>query len=300
MIDRTETDWDSLFDSNTQIEREISDVTKQPPTLTTLKKPAVRTPARSPLPIPLEDITDICTQDLNYSSPDLSMTKDCSDAKIMSGTDSEEEREKVMEEYMDRVDEEEARLRFLQPWEEPRFPFMKQRPDSELSEQELGWISVVIGGMYDNLRLGHSHVKTLIAGRPLPSLGGVVPPWLVTQMAIKLEDNRQNGICPWSYHKLRFWAERAQVIAAGDVEEGKAAAVASIRAKVQKENIAKDSPITKPRVDFAKGRTITGLLKPHTSVVKAALKRKDVEESKSADEFDEFELSSQDLHELDI
>ncbi|KAL8918677.1 MAG: hypothetical protein Q9208_007238 [Pyrenodesmia sp. 3 TL-2023] len=300
LIDRTETDWDSLFDSNTQIEREISDVKKQPPTLTTLKKAAVRTPAKHPLPIPLEDITNICTQDLDYSSPDLSMTKICPDAKIMSGTDSEEESEEVMEEYMDRVAKEEARLRFLQPWEEPTFPFMKQRPDSELPEQELEWISVVIGGMYDNLRLGHNHVKTLIAGRRLPTLGEAVPPWLVAQMAIKLEDNRQNGICPWSYHKLRLWAERVQVIAARNVEEGKAAAVASVGARVRKENIAEDSPITKTRVDFAKGKTITGLQKPRASVVKAAVKRKDVEVSKSTDEFDEFELSSQDLRELDI
>ncbi|KAL8763958.1 MAG: hypothetical protein Q9184_000401 [Pyrenodesmia sp. 2 TL-2023] len=302
LIDRTETDWDSLFDSNTQIEREISDVKKQPATLTLLEKPAERTPARSPRPIPSEDFTDICTQDLDYSSPTPPITKDCSHAKTMSGTDSEEEREKTMEEYMDRVDEEEAWLGFLHPWEEPTFPFKKQRPDSELSEQELEWISIVIGGIYDNLRIGHSHVKTLVAGRRLPCPGEAIPPWLVAQMAVKLEENRQNGIGLWSVHKLRLWAEKVQKIVVQDGEGRRVAAVAAVAAsdKVNKDKVAEGGPVMNSDIDFAKGKTITGPLKQHASAVEAATKRIEVEETASIDEFEEFGLSSQDLRELDI
>lgn len=306
VIDKHETDWDSLFDSNTQIEREISNIKEQPPAPTTLKKPAVGTSAESPCAIPFEVLAEISTQDLEYSSPAPSAIKHCSDNEIMSGTDSEEEREETMEQYMDRVDEEKAGLRFLHPWEEPTFPFKKQRPNSELLERELECISIAIGGMYDNLRIGHNHINSLIAGRRLPCPGEAIPSWLVAQMAVRLEENRQNGMGLWSVHKLRFWAEKVQKIGVRDGGERREAVVAAAAAsaKAKRDENAEGSPIMNSRIDFAKGKTITGPLKQHTSAVKvAATKRIEVKESTSTDEFEEFEefeLSSQDLRELDI
>ncbi|KAI4199896.1 MAG: hypothetical protein LQ346_002505 [Caloplaca aetnensis] len=296
-----ETDWDSLFDSNTQIAREISNVKEPTLASTTLKKPTVGTPVNSSCAAPAEFLSDICTQDLEYSSPAPSITKDCSIAGSIPSTASEEEGEEALEQLKGRIEEdEEARVRFLHPWEEPAFPFKKQRPDSELFERELEWISMVLGEMYETLQIGRNDVKTLIAGRRLPCPGEGIPPWLVAQMASKLEENRQNGVRLWSVRKLHFWAERLQEIVTRDVEERRASAVAAVEAKAKKERLATGSPVMNSRIDFAKGKTITGPLKTCIPGPKAALEREEFKESKPIDEFDAFELSSQDLRELDI
>ncbi|KAL8904534.1 MAG: hypothetical protein Q9207_003188 [Kuettlingeria erythrocarpa] len=301
LANKNETDWDSLFDSNTQIAREISNVKEPSLGSTTLKKPTVGTPINSSCAAPAEMLSDICTQDLEYSSPAPSITKDCSTAGSILSSGSEEVEEETFEQLKESVEEdEENRFRFLHPWEEPAFPFKKQQPDSELFERELDWISHVLGEMYENLRIGRNDVKTLIAGQRLPCPGEGIPPWFVAQMASKLEENRQNGVRLWSVHKLQFWAERLQEIVTRDVEKRRASAVAAVDAKAKKDRPAKGSPIMNSRIDFAKGKTITGPSKLCIPGPKAALERKALKESKPIDEFDAFELSSQDLLELDI
>ncbi|KAI4148676.1 MAG: hypothetical protein L6R39_002721 [Caloplaca ligustica] len=54
------TDWDALFDSNTQVEREISD---------TREKPLAATSTKTSYTAPSDLLASICTQDLEYSSP---------------------------------------------------------------------------------------------------------------------------------------------------------------------------------------------------------------------------------------
>ncbi|KAL8734749.1 MAG: hypothetical protein Q9181_003089 [Wetmoreana brouardii] len=64
----TETDWNSIFDSNTQVEREISDPFEKPVvSFPHLKKP-LEASTTLPLAVPVDFLNGICTQDLRYSS----------------------------------------------------------------------------------------------------------------------------------------------------------------------------------------------------------------------------------------
>ncbi|KAL8704399.1 MAG: hypothetical protein Q9201_002425 [Fulgogasparrea decipioides] len=64
----TETDWNSIFDSNTQVAREISDPHEKPLVSSPHLKKPLEASTTPPLTVPVDFLNGICTQDLQYSS----------------------------------------------------------------------------------------------------------------------------------------------------------------------------------------------------------------------------------------
>ncbi|KAL8731882.1 MAG: hypothetical protein Q9166_003166 [cf. Caloplaca sp. 2 TL-2023] len=78
-----ETDWDLFLDSNTQVEREISDIQVKPPFPVPCHKPGRQTSRRAPMMDSTDFLNGISTQDLQYcSSPPPTTT-------IVSNDDAE-------------------------------------------------------------------------------------------------------------------------------------------------------------------------------------------------------------------
>lgn len=67
-VSNIEPDWASFLDSNTQVAREISDLQVKLPLPVTPKKKTYDPPTNDFLTVPTDFLTDICTQDLQYSS----------------------------------------------------------------------------------------------------------------------------------------------------------------------------------------------------------------------------------------
>ncbi|KAI4136270.1 MAG: hypothetical protein LQ341_005732 [Variospora aurantia] len=284
-------DWEQLFDSNTQVEREISG--QRPSAPGVHKKIAVGTPPSSRLPsIDLSLLSNISTQDLQYSSSPPS-TKEVvrhGDTNLTGASN-----EVNMEDSMDRIG---AKCPILHDSYDLTAPLDKLGPTSSpnYDYDELTIIETALWERYC-VRLPHLDIKRLLAGQYLNEgslLCATIPPRLVTNIATNVTEMRQNGQRPPNPLEIMRWATRLEQMD-HEREEN-----ITTKPELNKEEIAKDPPDEDPCTDSARGNP-TDTRQSHTTLVtRAFAKREEQQESKSFDEFDVFDVSSQDLRDLNV
>ncbi|KAL8938204.1 MAG: hypothetical protein Q9211_003317 [Gyalolechia sp. 1 TL-2023] len=262
-------DWDSLFDSNTQVEREISSYNEQPPAPYQPSKVAPSALLNPPPMAPSDLLASISTQDLQYSSSPPSPAKDHSDE--VSNL-SDEHRSKLPTKCLARS-------------EESTITLQKRRPTSLLRPNELDMIMAALWNMYC-LRLSLPDIRRLISGQRLDGDAGIIPPRLVILMAIKVEEERKPGKPPPVPIVLMQWASSMQEI---EAQGDKLAASARVEMDSHLLNTVSSCNIAAPG--------------PRATDLQPVAMNDRITTSKSLDEFDEFdgfELSTQDLCEFDV
>lgn len=275
------TDWDTLFDSNTQVEREIS--AQKPSAPGVHLRFTASTPINPHPNIDSDLLSSISTQDLQYSSSPPPTREVARHGDTDPTYDSNEV---TMEECTCNIDVESPTLHESKI---PTAPPNKQMPASSPPYDRLDIIRSALWERYC-IHLPHTDIQLLLTGQHLnePSLlCAMIPPQLVKTMALKIEDIQRTGERPWTPTEIMQWAttrlenerEERENIAAGLELEHEATA--------HKEDA---------RADPAKGRHLheTPLTKKTVST------REEGQESKSFDEFDVFDVSSQDLRDLDV
>lgn len=302
------TDWDSLFDSNTQVERDISDTKEKPPSPTSLPKATPNKPMSPPLTVQSDLLTNISTQDLQYSSSPPPTTRNATKRRPEFGVEKKYKESVSSSLYSDeRVAQglgARSRQPVLLPAEEPTSPMKKRRPSSSLRHDEIDVIILALEDEYC-VWLSHSDIERLITGRYLGGLASAVPPWLVTNMAIKLEELRQNGERLWTAHKLLRWTSKMRQIEVPERRRATAkfaaAALATMKEAIAQERLdANGRLLGHLQTEFAMGKSTIVRPNPKVLDTRAVSKGAEVRDPKSFDEFDQFEVSSQDLLELEI
>ncbi|KAL9016116.1 MAG: hypothetical protein Q9185_006527 [Variospora sp. 1 TL-2023] len=281
-------DWEQLFDSNTQVEREISG--QRPSAPGVHKKTAAGTPSSRLPNIDLSLLSNLSTQDLQYSSSPPS-TKEVvrhGDTNL-AGASNEVNRE-------DSMDSIGAKCPILHDSFDITAPLNKLGPASS-PNYDYDELTIIEAALWERycVRLPHSDVKRLLAGQYLNEgslLCAMIPPRLVTNIATNVAEMRQNGQRPRNPVEIMHWATRLEQM---DHERGENI---TTKLELNKEEITKDPPSEDPCTDSAKGNP-TDTRQIHTaSVTRAFVKREEQQESKSFDEFDAFDVSSQDLRDL--
>ncbi|KAI4289652.1 MAG: hypothetical protein L6R35_001076 [Caloplaca aegaea] len=283
-------DWEQLFDSNTQVEREISG---QRPSASGLhQRTAVGTP-NSRLPnIDLGLLSDISTQDLQYSSspPSTKKVVRLGDTNLAGASN-----EVNMEDSMDSIG---AIWPILNDSYDLTAPFNKMGPASSpnCDYDELTIIETALWERYC-VRLPHLDIKRLLAGQYLNEgslLCAMIPPRLLMNIATNVAEIRQIGRRPRNPVEIMHWATRLEQMD-HEREEN-----ITTKPELKKEEIAKDPPDGDPCTDSAKRNPTDTRQSYTTSVTGAFAKREEQQETKSFDEFDAFDVSSQDLRDLNV
>lgn len=264
-----ENDWDSLFVSNTQVEREISGCKEDPCAQYTLPQitPAASINSPAPPAVPSDLLADISTQDLQYSSSPPCPAKDVS---AQAPNLPKEKKNQFVPSSSHKSNESTVATQ-------------KRWPKSLLRGNELATLWYAIHGLY-NVDLSIPEIKRLISGKYLTGVGGMIPPRVVTLMAIKIEEERLNGEPPSVPNEIMQWATSMRQ---REVLEERQAATARAR----KNPFASKTAISNPK--FA--RQNPGATGPNPVSTKKGLTA-----SKSFDEFDDFDISVDDLRELDV
>ncbi|KAL8959652.1 MAG: hypothetical protein Q9193_003522 [Seirophora villosa] len=273
------TDWETLFDSNTQVEREIS--AQKPSTPGVHLRFTASTPIHPHPNIDSDLLSSISTQDLQYSSSPPPPVR----AVVRHGdTDPTYDLNEVtMEEYTCSID---AESPTLHKSKNPTAPPNKQVPASSPPYDPLDIIKSALWERYC-VHLPHTDIQLLLAGQHLSELCAMIPPELVKTMALKIEDIQQTGERPWTPVEIMQWATTKL-----EIEQEGGENIAS-RQELKKEAIPHKADAS---ADPAKGRHLHGTPLSKTTVSKC----EEGQESKSFDEFDVFDVSSQDLRELDV
>ncbi|KAI4183830.1 MAG: hypothetical protein L6R41_005168 [Letrouitia leprolyta] len=262
-------DWDSLFASNTQVEREISGCEEDPPAQYSLPRitPAISVNTPPPPTIPSELLAGISTQDLQYSS---SPTSPAREGSVKAPKPSAEYRSTVPPSDLRKSNGTTTALQ-------------KKWPQTVLRRDELDTIWFVLLDSY-YVDLSPSEIRQLISGQHLNGDGSIIPPRLVTLMAIKIEEERKPGKSPPVPMEIWQWAISMRRKEAR--EERQAAAARQRRNSL----VSKTRPLSHdfpPRNSGAMGS-------------KSASADRLITTPKSFDEFDDFDLSVEDLRELDV
>ncbi|KAL9011521.1 MAG: hypothetical protein Q9173_003648 [Seirophora scorigena] len=274
------TDWETLFDSNTQVEREIS--AQKPSAPSVHLKPTASTPINHHSNIDSDLLSSISTQDLQYSSSPPPMREVVRHGDTDPTYDSNEA---TMEECTCSID---AECPTLHKSKNPTAPPDKQVPASSPPYDRLDIIKSALWERYC-VHLHHTDIKLLLAGQHLNErslLCAMIPPRLVTNMALKIENIRRTGERPWTPIEIMHWATTRL-----EDERERGENIAAIL-ELKKEVIAHKEDA---RADPAKGSQLH-----ETPLTKPVSKREEGQESKSFDEFDVFDVSSQDLRDLDV
>ncbi|KAL8644822.1 MAG: hypothetical protein Q9210_007053 [Variospora velana] len=283
-------DWEQLFDSNTQVEREISG--QRPSAPGVHQTTAVGTP-NSRLPnIDLGLLSNISTQDLQYSSSPPSTKEVVRHGDTYRAGASNEVN---MEDSMDSIGVE---CPILYDSDDLTAPLDRLGPASSPS-YDYDELTIVEAAVWERycVRLPHSDIKRLLAGQYLNEgslLCAMIPPRVVMNIATNVAEIRQNGQRPRTPIEIMHWATRPEQIDHAREEN------ITTKPELNKEEIAKDPPDEDLCTDSAKGNP-TDTQKIHTtSVTRAIAKREEQQESRSFDEFDAFDVSSQDLRDLNV
>ncbi|KAL8943178.1 MAG: hypothetical protein Q9216_001232 [Gyalolechia sp. 2 TL-2023] len=260
-------DWDSLFDSNTQVEREISGYKEKSPAQysTTKLNPDIQ--VKSLPMVPLDLLADISTQDLQYSSSPPSPVKDSSNEvpNLPNG-------------YINRLPP-----NGLHQSKESTIVCLKQRPSSSLSRDELDVIIAAVLNMYC-LRLSLPATRRLISGQRLNGDGSIVAPRLVTLMAIKIEEERLLGKPTPMPTELLQWATSMQETEVKRERPAATARAGTLSDSSKTANSCRNIAPQNPRATDSGPLSVNGRIAT----------------SKSFDEFDDFDLSTQDLRAFDV
>ncbi|KAI4195326.1 MAG: hypothetical protein LQ348_002476 [Seirophora lacunosa] len=275
------TDWETLFDSNTQVEREIS--AQKPSASGVHLRFTASTPINPHPNIDSDLLSNISTQDLQYSSSPPPVREIIRHGDTDPTYDSNEV---ITEEHMCSID---AESPTLHKSKNLTAPLNKQMPASSPPYDRLDIIKSALWERYC-VHLPHTDIQLLLAGQHLNErslLCAMVPPQLVKTMALKIEDIQRTGERPWTPIEIMQWATTRLE----DEREEKENIAA--RLELEQEAIAHKEDA---RADSTEGRHLheTPLTKTTVS------KREEGQESKSFDEFDVFDVSSQDLRDLDV
>ncbi|KAL9004029.1 MAG: hypothetical protein Q9188_003142 [Gyalolechia gomerana] len=260
-------DWDSFFDSNTQVEREISSYKEKPPAQYPPPQVTPDIPVNSFLMVASDLLANISTQDLQYSSSPPSPAKGNNDQVS-----------NLVEGYENELPPNGTR----QP-EEATITLKERRLTSSLCRNELETITTALLNSYCH-RLSLPDIRRLISGQRLDGDAAVIPPRLVTLMAIKIEEERRPRKPPPMPIELMRWATSMQEVEAKEEKQATPG-----RAKVN----SHCSKTAFSNRDFALPDRRAADTRPVST-------NKGTTTSRSFDEFDGFDLSTQDLREFDV
>ncbi|KAI4130128.1 MAG: hypothetical protein LQ338_001903 [Usnochroma carphineum] len=302
------TDWDSIFVSNTQVEREISGAQEKPSAPVLYKNVTPHTGLCHPVTDPADLLTDLSTQDLQYTLSPPPTIKDNPYGNLSVGHSGRGERPKASSQHSWKrtvAQNPKANPQFLLPSEESASPPRKRKLTSPLRGEELDVIIVVLVNRY-RVWPSRPDIRRLISGHRLNGLAGVIPPWQVTNMAVKLEELREKGEILWTPNKLKQWASKTEPIEIRVRQKASAQFAAAALANLKKEAVAggllgaNGRLVKQPFTDSTKADPTISRQNPQSLDTRAIHKGEEATASKSFDEFDEFEVSSQDLRELNI
>ncbi|KAL9612157.1 MAG: hypothetical protein Q9167_003236 [Letrouitia subvulpina] len=275
-------DWDLFLDSNTQIQREISD--SAPQTCNASTKPNHLKPEM--LSDSEEFFAGISTQDLEYSDTELSSQPnnepdnysefgDDIAVEDLIGVANIVEYKKLEAKKLEKSQSKQHSVRFQRPmW-----------PTRALLDHEL---QVIIWLLLDEYRwlLSEGEVKSLISGNRLPGEYAVISPMWVANMAKHIvELGRQNSVPASHAEFLRFMQER-------DGEE-----ILRTKHRPHRKTLGKRNMI-KPRTHNEHCSQIC-VEKPKTRSQAPRLETNRTIQH-DTDEFNDFMISTQDLCELGV